>query len=162
MAPNKIILKSSDGESFEVDEAVAVESQTIKHMIEDKCADNGIPLPNVTGAILAKVIEYCKKHVEAAAEAAGADKDFCGSTENDELKTWDTEFVKVDQPTLFDLILAANYLNIGGLLDLTCQAVADQMKGKTPDEMRAHFNIKNDYTKEEEEEVRNENKWAFE
>ncbi|XP_010501534.2 PREDICTED: SKP1-like protein 4 [Camelina sativa] len=82
--------------------------------------------------------------------------------ENDELKNWDTEFVKVDQPTLFDLILAANYLNISGLLDLTCQAVADQMKGKTPDEMRAHFNIKNDYTPEEEEEVRNENKWAFE
>ncbi|XP_010438976.1 PREDICTED: SKP1-like protein 4 [Camelina sativa] len=162
MASNKIILKSSDGEIFEVDEAVAVESLTIKHMIEDDCASNGIPLPNVTGAILAKVIEYCKKHVEAAAEADGADKDFCGNTENSELNTWDTEFLKVDQPTLFELILAANYLNISGLLDLTCKAVADQMKGKTPDEMRAHFNIKNDYSPEEEEEVRNENKWAFE
>ncbi|AAF79899.1 putative S-phase kinase-associated protein [Arabidopsis thaliana] len=156
-----IILKSSDGESFEIEEAVAVKSQTIKHMIEDDCADNGIPLPNVTGAILAKVIEYCKKHVEAAAEAGG-DKDFYGSAENDELKNWDSEFVKVDQPTLFDLILAANYLNIGGLLDLTCKAVADQMRGKTPEQMRAHFNIKNDYTPEEEAEVRNENKWAFE
>jgi len=101
-----IILKSSDGESFEVEEAVAVESQTIKHMIEDDCVDNGIPLPNVTGAILAKVIEYCKKHVEAAAEAGG-DKDFYGSAENDELKNWDSEFVKVDQPTLFDLILVS-------------------------------------------------------
>jgi len=53
-------------------------------------------------------------------------------------------------------------LNIGGLLDLTCKAVADQMRGKTPEQMRAHFNIKNDYTPEEEAEVRNENKWAFE
>ncbi|EOA37171.1 hypothetical protein CARUB_v10010505mg [Capsella rubella] len=160
-AAKKIILKSSDGESFEVDEVVAVESQTIKHMIEDDCTGNGIPLPNVTGTILAKVIEYCKKHAEAAADDGG-DKDFCGSTENDELKAWDTEFVKVDQNTLFDLILAANYLNISGLLDLTCKAVADQMKGKTPEEMRAHFNIKNDYSPEEEAEVRNENKWAFE
>ena len=59
----KITLKSSDGESFEVEEAVALESQTIKHMIEDECADNAIPLPNVKGDILAKVLEYCKKHV---------------------------------------------------------------------------------------------------
>jgi len=53
-------------------------------------------------------------------------------------------------------------LNIGGLLDLTCKAVADQMRGKTPAQMREHFNIKNDYTPEEEAEVRNENRWAFE
>ena len=61
---NKITIKSSDGETFEVEEAVALQSQTIKHMIEDDCADSGIPLPNVTSKILSKVIEYCKKHVE--------------------------------------------------------------------------------------------------
>jgi len=99
----KITLKSSDGETFVVDEAVAVESQTIKHMIEDDCADNEIPLPNVTSKILAKVIEYCKKHVEAGSDK---EKNVTGVTEKDEsLKSWDTEFVKVDQNTLFDLIL---------------------------------------------------------
>ncbi|RYR14018.1 hypothetical protein Ahy_B04g070697 isoform A [Arachis hypogaea] len=108
----KITLKSSDGEAFEVDEAVALESQTIKHMIED----------NVTSKILAKVIEYCKKHVEAAnAEERPNEED---------LKTWDADFVKVDQATLFDLILAANYLNIKSVLDLTCQTVADMIKGE--------------------------------
>ncbi|XP_057761355.1 SKP1-like protein 1B [Arachis stenosperma] len=150
----KITLKSSDGEAFEVDEAVALESQTIKHMIEDDCADSGIPLPNVTSKILAKVIEYCKKHVDAAAsEEKPSEKN---------LQMWDAEFVKVDQATLFDLILAANYLNIKSLLDLTCQTVADMIKGKTPEEIRKTFNIKNDFTPEEEEEVRRENQWAFE
>jgi S-phase kinase-associated protein 1 len=48
------------------------------------------------------------------------------------------------------------------LLDLTCKAVADQMRGKTTEETRKHFNIVNDYTPEEEEEVRRENSWAFE
>nr|ACU16825.1 unknown [Glycine max] len=150
----KITLKSSDGEAFEVEEAVALESQTIKHMIEDDCADSGIPLPNVTSKILAKVIEYCKKHVEAANPE---DK-----PSEDDLKAWAAEFVKVDQATLFDLILAANYLNIKSLLDLTCQTVADMIKGKTPEEIRKTFNIKNDFTPEEEEEVRRENQWAFE
>lgn len=49
------------------------------------------------------------------------------------LQSFDAEFVKVDQSTLFDLILAANYLNIKGLLDLTCQTVAQMIKGKTPE-----------------------------
>ncbi|XP_058185236.1 SKP1-like protein 1B [Rhododendron vialii] len=154
MASKKITLKSSDGEAFEVEEVVALESQTIKHMIEDDCADSVIPLPNVTSKILAKVIEYCKKHVETPkTEDRSAEE---------ELKTWDAEFVKVEQPVLFDLILAANYLNIKSLLDLTCQTVADMIKGKTPEEIRKTFNIRNDFTPEEEEEVRRENQWAFE
>ena len=57
---------------------------------------------------------------------------------------------------------AANYLNIKSLLDLTCQTVADMIKGKTPEEIRKTFNIKNDFTPEEEEDVRRENQWAFE
>ncbi|KAH9618001.1 hypothetical protein KSS87_003572 [Heliosperma pusillum] len=165
----KILLKSSDGEDFEVDEIVALESQTIKHMIEDDCADNAIPLPNVTATILSKVIEYCKKHADSAA-AKTADTTTTTTTTtaagvavgDDELKKWDEEFVKVDQSTLFDLILAANYLNIKDLLDLTCQTVADMIKGKTPEEIRKTFNIINDFTPEEEEEIRKENQWAFE
>ncbi|RZB70275.1 SKP1-like protein 1A isoform A [Glycine soja] len=103
----KITLKSSDGETFEVEEAVAVavESQTIKLMIEDNCADSGIPLPNVTSKILAKVIDYCKKHVEANC----ADE----KPSEDELKAWDADFVKVDQATLFDLILGLGFLRLG-------------------------------------------------
>uniref|UniRef100_A0A2N9GQ36 SKP1-like protein n=1 Tax=Fagus sylvatica TaxID=28930 RepID=A0A2N9GQ36_FAGSY len=161
-----IMLKSSDDETFEVEESVAMESQTIKHMIEDDCADSVIPLPNVTGEILARVIEYCKKHVEAA---SGSESDVavaCYSSwppkPEDKLKDWDSEFVKVKQNTLFDLILAANYLDIKGLLDLTCKTVADMMRGKTVEEIRETFHIKNDYTPEEEAEVRRENQWAFE
>ncbi|KAL6289139.1 hypothetical protein ACE6H2_006649 [Prunus campanulata] len=151
----KITLKSSDDEIFEVEEAVAVQSQTIKHMVEDNCANNAIPLPNVTSSTLAKVIEYCKKHHEEEVAANG---------ENIEeiLKNWDAKFMKVDQSILFALILAANYLNIKSLLDLTCQVAADMIKGKTPEEIRKTFNIMNDFTSEEEEEIRKENQWAFE
>jgi S-phase kinase-associated protein 1 len=166
----KITLKSSDGEEFEVPEVVAMESQTIRHMIEDDCAENSIPLPNVNSKILSKVIEYCKKHVaaaEAAASKATTEEGTAATASvtkpsDEDLKTWDAEFVKVDQSTLFDLILAANYLNIKGLLDLTCQTVADMIKGKSPEEIRKTFNIKNDFTPEEEEEIRRENQWAFE
>ncbi|KAL5540295.1 hypothetical protein UlMin_042778 [Ulmus minor] len=125
-------------------------------MIEDNCADNRIPLPNVTSKILSMVIEYYKKHVETPK------LDEHATTVDDELKAWDADFVKVDQATLFGLILAANYLNIKSLLDLTCQTVADMIEGKTPEEIRKTFNIKNDFTPEEEDQVCRENQWAFE
>ncbi|XP_044949475.1 SKP1-like protein 1 isoform X1 [Hordeum vulgare subsp. vulgare] len=164
-----ILLKSSDGEQFKVEEAVAMESETISLLIEDDCADSAIPLPNVDSKILFKIIEYCKKHVQASPKptdsGTAADANSSASTAAavpaEDLKRFDAEFVKVDQNTLFDLILAANYLNIKGLLDLTCQTVADMIKGKTPEEIRKTFNIVNDFTPEEEAEIRKENQWAF-
>ncbi|KAF3774360.1 SKP1-like protein 1A [Nymphaea thermarum] len=93
-----VTVKSSDNEVLEVEEAVAKESQTIRQMIEDGCADSGIILPNVANKILAKVIEYCKMHGDA--QKTGDDK-----IQEEELKAWDAEFVKVDQAMLFNLIL---------------------------------------------------------
>ena len=66
----------------------------------DTGLDAPIPLPNVSSKILAKVIEYCKYHVDAEKKA-----DEKPAKTEDEIKTWDTEFVKVDQSTLFELIL---------------------------------------------------------
>ncbi|KAK7261652.1 hypothetical protein RIF29_27968 [Crotalaria pallida] len=157
---SKITLRSSDGMAFEVDEAVAIQSQTIKYMIEDNCTDNGIPIPNVSGNILAKVIEYCKKHAEAAAAAASGSEEKPNNA--NDLKAWDDDFANVDQATLFDLLMAANYLHIKSLLDLICQTVADMIKGKSPEEIRKILNIKNDFTPEEEEQIKKDNKWAFE
>lgn len=57
---------------------------------------------------------------------------------------------------------AANYLDIKGLLDVTCKTVANMIKGKTPEEIRKTFNIKNDFTASEEEQVRKENEWCEE
>ncbi|XP_051212391.1 SKP1-like protein 4 [Lolium perenne] len=153
-----VLLVSSDGEKFEVaDEVIGKASGMIKGCLDEDCATNGqVPIPNVTGRILALILEYVNKHF------AEPHDDFQIPNADDPLKRFDDAFVHVDQDTLFDLITAANYLNINSLLDLTCKAVADQMRGKTTEETRKHFNIVNDYTPEEEEEVRRENSWAFE
>mmetsp|Transcript_4909 Transcript_4909/g.17815 ORF Transcript_4909/g.17815 Transcript_4909/m.17815 type:complete len:152 (+) Transcript_4909:2544-2999(+) len=148
---NTITLRSSDDETFEVEEEVAFLSETIRSIIEDTENDAAVPLPNVSAKILSKVIEFSKFQVKAKKENESEAK----------IKEFNNEFVKVDQATLFEIILAANYLNMKGLLDLTCMTVANMMKGKTPEEIRKTFNIKNDFTAEEEEEVRKENQWAF-
>ena len=70
------------------------------------------------------------------------------------------DFIDVDQDVLFTLILLANQLDLKPLLDLACASVAAMIKGKTPEEIRKTFNIVNDFTPEEEAQVREENKWC--
>jgi S-phase kinase-associated protein 1 len=55
---------------------------------------------------------------------------------------------------------AANFLDIQPLLDLTCKTVADMIKGKSPEQIRQEFDIQNDFTPEELEEVRRDNAWC--
>jgi S-phase kinase-associated protein 1 len=93
--------------------------------MQDIGSDTPIPLPNVTGKILSKVIEYCKYHLEHPTPASEEKKD---EKRTDDIIPWDQEFCKVDQATLFELILAANYLDIKPLLDLTCKTVANMIK----------------------------------
>jgi len=160
--PN-IKLQSSDGEIFEVDVEIAKLSVTIKTMLEDlgmdEEDDEAIPLPNVNAAILKKVIQWCTYHKD---DPPPPEDDDNREKRTDDIPSWDIEFLKVDQGTLFELILAANYLDIKGLLDVTCKTVANMIKGKTPDEIRKTFNIKNDFTPAEEEQVRKENEWCEE
>ncbi|KAK4751315.1 hypothetical protein SAY87_004797 [Trapa incisa] len=144
-----ITLTSNDGVNFEVDEIVAMESET-KAIIGDCCLDDSIPIPMVDSEILSKVLEYCKKHTESPKPTT------------EELKAWDAGFVKVDTGTLVGLTMAASYLEMQGLFDLMCSAIADLMRGKTPEEIREMFEIENDFTPEEEEMIRKENEWTFE
>ncbi|KAJ1410571.1 S-phase kinase-associated protein 1-like [Sesbania bispinosa] len=97
VSKGKITLKSSNGEVFEVDEAVALLLQAINYITEDEHLDGNIILSNVTGRILAKVIEYYKKHVEAI--------NFDDKPSEEDLKAWYVDFMKVDEDMLFDLIM---------------------------------------------------------
>ncbi|CAA7042467.1 unnamed protein product [Microthlaspi erraticum] len=162
----KTLLVSSDGEEFEIDEAIAVQSRIVAAFYEEEI-DEAIAVPNnrftienVTGSVLSKVIAYLKKHAVSVGD--GGESSSSSSAEED-LKKWDAEFMETDQKTIFDLMLAANYLTIKPLLDLTCKTVASMILAcKDVDEVRERFNIVNDYTPEEEAEVRKENQWAFE
>ena len=160
--PN-IKLQSSDGEVFEVDVDIAKCSVTIKTMLEDLGMDEDeeevVPLPNVNSAILRKVIQWATYHKD---DPPPPEDDENKEKRTDDISSWDADFLKVDQGTLFELILAANYLDIKGLLDVTCKTVANMIKGKTPEEIRKTFNIKNDFTATEEEQVRKENEWCEE
>ncbi|KAI3842716.1 hypothetical protein MKW98_015383 [Papaver atlanticum] len=105
--PAKMItLNSSDKQTFIVEETIALQSKTLELMIADIETETiVIHLPSITGNILAKVIEYCNKHAEVA-------------TSDEDKRLWDAQFVNfVSTDILFSITLAADSLNIEGLLD---------------------------------------------
>lgn len=160
---NAVLLKleTSDEKIIEVPRPIAEMSVTIRNLLGDLEDEDEviIPVTNVTAVILAKVIHWCTHHYLHSEDFVVA-----GSPEVDrynlDLHPWDEAFCKVDQDTLFEIILAANYLDIAELLDTTCKATAILIKGKTPEEIRKVFNIKNDFTPEEEAQIRKENEWC--
>jgi len=151
-------LVSSDGEQFEVEREVCRMSTLIKRMGDVGPGDSEIPLPNVKAAVLAKVVEYCKTHFDKP--AADVERPLRGKKLADAVGEEDAEFVNVDQELLCGIILAANYLDIKPLLDLGCAKIASMLRGKTPEEIRETFNVTNDFTPEEEAQVREENRWC--
>ena len=108
-----IKLQSSDGDIFPVDEEITKQSVTIKTMLEDLGVDEDkeelVPLPNVNAAILKKVIQWATYHKD---DPPLPEDDENKEKRTDDICSWDADFLKVDQGTLFELILAANYLDI--------------------------------------------------
>jgi len=157
---DKLKLVSQEEEKFPITRKVALQSELVKTMVEGDKDEKDIPLPNVKGNVLKRVVDYMNHHSDNPAKEI--EKPLKSANMAEVVSKWDAEFVDVDQEMLFELILAANYMDIKPLLDLTCAKVASMIKGKTPEQIRKVFNIANDFTPEEEEAVRAENKWAEE
>lgn len=158
-----LILQSSDNEDIPVEKDVAERSLLIKNMVSDlgeEAMTEPIPIPNVNAAVLKKVIEWCTHH--RADPPAPTEDDSDSRKKTTDIEEWDQKFMQVDQEMLFEIILAANYLDIKQLLDVGCKTVANMIKGKSPEEIRKTFNIQNDFTPEEEDQIRRENEWAEE
>ena len=67
------------------------------------------------------------------------------------LEGWDEEFMSIvnyineqGQSILFDIIIAANYLHIQGLINITTMEVARKMENKTPEQISELFKLEND------------------
>lgn len=141
-------------------------SLLIKSMLqEDDDEETEIPLGAVESDILLKVVAFLK-----VLQLKGGMKDIVKPIASNDITTiLDAEFIEViaydretGQKKFFDLILAANYLDIPQLLDATLVSIACKVKSKTPEEVKQEFKISPDITSEEEKLVRENNPWIFE
>ena len=146
-------------------------SRTIKDLMDDDdVADNdSIPLPMVSSEIMQKVmvfLQYKKDHPPPP-----KDPTFCPDCETEKekderlanekkLTPWDLEFCNVEDKVLVEIMLAANFLNIDSLINMTCKAIAEIWSRLSVEEIRQRFQIQNDYTPAEEAKVREEIQWV--
>jgi len=154
-----ITLVSSDGEKMQISAKAAQRSQLVKGIIEDYPDDAEVPLNNVKSGILKKIKEYLEHYQDS--DPKEIERPLASQNYQDCVEAWDYEFINVDLDLIFEIILAANYMDIKPLLELASSKIASIIKGKTPEEIRKTFNIQNDFTPEEEQQIRDENQWCM-
>lgn len=72
-----------------------------------------------------------------------------------EIPSWDQKFFsKLTKSQVFEMLQASSILGLTLLTEMLAKTVADQIRGKSPEEIRKEFNIENDFTTEEEEELK--------
>ena len=162
MSCSKLTLVDSAGNKHPVNKAPWCKFVTIKNITDDTDDTEGseIPLSNVTSDLVPYLNQWVEKHVDT--EFPEPEKNV--PKNSDITDEWDVEYLKQfpNNEVLFALILAVNFLDCKPFLDLLCKHVASKIKGKSPEEIRTIFNIVNDFTPEEEEQVRKENAWCEE
>ena len=155
----KITLVSSDGEKMQISAKAAQRSQLVKGIIEDYPDDAEVPLNNVKSSILKKIKEYLEHYQDS--DPKEIERPLASQNYQECVEAWDFEFINIELDTIFEIILAANYMDIKPLLELASSKIASIIKGKTPEEIRKIFNIQNDFTPEEEQQIRDENQWCM-
>jgi len=127
-----ITIKSMDGQSFDVPKKYANISNVVKTSLETDADATEINIPGVRGAILAKVVEYMNYH--QGKDPGIPDKPLRSKNMKEVCAQhpWDADFIDAignQRQLLYDVILAANYMDIKPLLHLGCAKVASLIKG---------------------------------
>lgn len=130
-APEEVTytLKSSDGVDFKVPKSTLDRFNTLRNMVESLgdlsiTVDSVIPLPTITSDNLRLILELTKGPISP--------KLLDGSEEA--LKT------------LFSIAVDISYLECQELYDTVIKTIATKyIKGKTPEEIRTVFHIRNDF-----------------
>jgi S-phase kinase-associated protein 1 len=136
----KIKLKPKDGKEREVDRKYVNISSLCKQALEADSAATELPLPGVPGHILEYIVAYMELHKGEEPQLIPKP---LRSKEMSQVcpDPRDADFINaiVDNSgmqNLYDLILAANYMDIKSLLHLGCAKVASLIRGQPLDKIK--------------------------
>ena len=151
-------LKSSDNVVKEVEIDLLMKSKLLKGLIEDYQGDDEeIPLNEVDAKNLDLIIEYLTHYKDTEPKEIPkpfperTDEEFLKGILNDE---WTyTYLTNQSLEGLINLVNAANYLQIDGLINIIAAKLAHEMCNCEVEEARKKFGIECDMTEEEIAEI---------
>jgi len=144
------VLVSSDKQKFEIDKKSAKLCEFIQVIVKSDAETKIIDVPQVIGDILKVVVEYLKKHEGVEPEPLPMP---VRSTQMKDVTPfpWDGEWIDKFTPAdVFEIILAANYLDIKPLLHLGCAKIATEIKKLPREEINKIIAEEEKYRKEQE------------
>ena len=146
----------SDGIELKVDREIAYCFEAFKEVFEEE-TELEVNFKEVDSRILRKVVQFCeylKLKNPPEIEPRVVKEEGLQALVGEWQSTWINQ--NSDHETLFPLITAANYLNIPRLVRLTCAKLATMINGRSVEQVRQQFNITNDFTPEEEDQLQAE------
>ena len=153
---NKIItLISKERNREEISLKTAFRSELIQNILKINTSIREIYL-DLEIEIIKKIKEYLE-HYENK-EPKKIEKPLPSNNLKEYVDEWDYNFIDLELEKLIEIQLGANYLDIRSLLELSSAKLASIIKGKTAEEIRRMFNVENDFTPEEEEQITEEDK----
>ncbi|KAI0849555.1 Skp1-domain-containing protein [Daldinia vernicosa] len=79
----------------------------------------------------------------------------------DVIPEWDRAFIgRLNKEQLFELITAVNFFDIDELFDYCAKTIAIIIQDMSTEQMREYFGVENDFTPEEEAQLRKDHGWA--
>ncbi|KAH7700805.1 SKR-1 protein, partial [Aphelenchoides avenae] len=135
--------------------AVKMEVLRLSHTFDDMCKHLGLeegpgtfPVQNIEARVFYDVVDWCKKHKGKPDPVVEKDP-FTQESKRFKLTKYEQWFLDLPVPELLKLVLAASYLDIRGLYQYGCQAIADLIKGKETLEARHILQQQFDLTRSE-------------
>ena len=155
MENNKIKVHTADQRIFEMEKSDALEILLIRTKIEEEDGKDEIELENIGYNELEKITEFLHQ-LQIKPYKAPLPKPLPSSHLEEVIENkWFINFIDLPKKELLKLIKAANYLNVERLFDLASAKIASEIQGMSIEELREFFEIKNDFSKDEEESIIN-------
>ena len=162
MEESKIIkLITKEGKEIEITKEAAELSELLKQTINDFPDEEKFPINEVDEKTGGKIRDYLN-HFNGKTPPE-IEKPLISNNMKNVTDEWSANFV--DRMMLDDIInlnLAANYMGINCLQELCSAKIASLFKDKSEEEIMREFNIKQPFTEEEKNKIREENKWIEE
>jgi len=157
---NTLQLITKEGTKLNLSKKAAELSILLKSTIQDFDDEHElkVPLNDIDEKTANKVIEYLDHW--SGSLPAEIEKPLKSNDMKEVTDEWSANFVdSLEMEDLVDLTVAANFMEIQHLLDLTCAKIASMCKDKTEEEIFKTFGVTETFTEEEKAKIREENKW---